>query len=79
MKEIIKLKPGEAALLFKPEGISMILNNEGIDPDIPPTSHVSNAACIAYALQHPLFLQMTVKFIADVEQLKNQVQSGMIH
>jgi hypothetical protein len=79
MKKIVKLKPGEAAIVFRPGSASMVLNDEGIDPNASPTPHVSNAACVTYALQHPLFMQITVNFIADLEQLKSRMESETVH
>jgi len=72
MKKIVKLKQGEAAIIFRNGSTIMVQNDE----EGGTSKEISNAACITYALQHPLFIKIAIRFIADLEQMKHQLQTG---
>ena len=73
MKEHFKLKEGDAAILFRKEGISMVMCGQ------EPMVQVSNAATITYALQHPLFIQIATNFLIDLETLTKKMETETVH
>jgi hypothetical protein len=71
VRTLVKLKPGEAAILFRNEGVLLARGDQ--EEQLSPLTE--NAACIVYALQHPLFMQIVVQFLGEVDRLTRKMET----
>jgi hypothetical protein len=71
-KTLVKLKPGEAAILFRNEGVLLARGDQ--EEQLSPLTE--NAACIVYALQHPLFMQIVMQFLGEIQELTHKMQTA---
>jgi hypothetical protein len=79
MRKLVKLKNDEAAIVFRNGGAMIVYNTEEYvnTCDLPP--NISNAAMIVFALQHPIFIEIVINFIREVNILTDKMETETTH